>query len=539
MIVMASFTATRLMPMAINFKNGIGAIVIFGILYLVVKEIRKKIRKKRKPKNNSVSENIENIWHTELKRLQDSPKGGTKILDSLPCYMIMGKSDCGKSSLMLQSQMPVYNKNEPEKKKVITTKKEIELWKFEKMIILDCAGDIVTRGGDDWELLVKLLSDAKSEDVLDGVIIVKEAKDLFDSNEHTLKQDAVYLKNRIEDLSKRCKENIPVYVVINKLDELASFRKMFEVIPEEIAGLMGGEIASKSWKDGFGKLTAELNNRLIKLRTRLFFDHREKISDLLELIKDFSSINTKLDTFLTQLVGGNTCHEQSQLHGLYYAGSGNKSGRDTHAGIFVKDIFKTLQKDLKPRQEKIKLVTRNNIIASAILFLLIFFSLFTLIRVKKIGNSYRKYIEATSMEVTYNEAVKLEKLLNNLPMMIFVPRTKIKNKIQENYDTQFWKHVSKTHNKTKPVYYLTYNRFPGYPQEIDSIIDDSWKKYIKYYIKFDAVDIKLCEMIEDINETELRELIENIKWKHDYYDMHEDWNEKKKILQENIKNSGI
>ncbi|GAB6074651.1 type VI secretion protein IcmF/TssM N-terminal domain-containing protein [Nautilia lithotrophica] len=342
----------------------VGASITAGIVglyifYIILRKII--IRKKEKSFIKNVAkeikkqpeiEEIEKEWNEYFSILKSS---GKSVYD-LPWVVILGKSGSGKTSLVKYSGLSLPLTPISRSEKIYSTK-HCDWWFFEEAVILDTAGrysvaEDMEVDEEEWKELLNLLSKTREKEPVNAIVCVVSAEKLSDSNE--LEIEAENLKARISDLMKTLGVNIPVFIMITKMDVIGGFVKFFEHYKEHFNEVMGYiNEDNHTYQKAMLEAKELLNERILNLFKQM--DHISYKESA--FLKEFEYIWENIENFTQKLFSPDSFTKQPMFKGIYFSSALQKECEynffkqfsldvrekiNKNYSIFIKDFFKNI-----------------------------------------------------------------------------------------------------------------------------------------------------------------------------------------------------
>ena len=110
-------------------------------------------------------------------------------------------------------------------------------WFTEEAVLIDTAGRFTSQTSDKardqagWLSFLQSLKKYRPSQPLNGIIVVLSAAELLDESSLTATLDN--LKLRLQEIYSGLSHNIPVYLIINKMDLLQGFSEFFSLLDQE------------------------------------------------------------------------------------------------------------------------------------------------------------------------------------------------------------------------------------------------------------------------------------------------------------------
>ena len=216
---------------------------------------------------------IQSIWKTAKSNVQGEGGFLSNPLSFLPFYIVLGNSGSGKTSLLINANIPLRFRN-VSKEEIPPATETIDLMLEDKVILLDTSGRYVTLDpaedtADEWSMIQGLLHRTRLREPLNGVVVTVSAEDLWTLDPVKLSQLSQNVRQRIDSLMRSMNVRFPVYVMITKLDLVAGFRSFFNFIPVSQTGEMMGVLSDPKelWEETLRRGFREVSERV---RTLMF-----------------------------------------------------------------------------------------------------------------------------------------------------------------------------------------------------------------------------------------------------------------------------
>ncbi|MES2616064.1 MAG: type VI secretion protein IcmF/TssM N-terminal domain-containing protein, partial [Bdellovibrionota bacterium] len=271
-----------------------------------------------------------------LKILKLSRSDKNENLYNLPWYLVIGPSDSGKTSTLLNSELLVSLKDKftryPLDKTLPT--KFCEWWFSNDAVFIDTEGSFLDPSyNNNCEYLLQAIQEARPQKPLNGVIVCYSIADLIHQDEHEYTNQAWNIKKRLLEMSSSFGvKDLPVYVVFSKLDLLTGFNEYFHNFDQnKLQQILGISFLQKNKNtaatsiDSFKQEFDLLGNSLRKLCFSLLQIERteQKRGFILEFPEEFMSLKEKIYTFLSEIFSKNRFEDISFLRGVYFTSTGS------------------------------------------------------------------------------------------------------------------------------------------------------------------------------------------------------------------------
>ena len=211
---------------------------------------------------------------TEMKR---SKLGGRKFLRDMPWYVIIGPPGTGKTTALKQSGLHFPIDLSDDLKGVGGTR-NCDWFFTEEAVLVDTAGRYVQQESDpevdaaEWRGFLSLLSKHRGRRALNGVILTLSAEELL-GDDAALRVHGREIRKRLAELREKLAINLPVYLMITKMDLVPGFETFFgdlgtrgreqvwgATLPTE--GRLDGTMIDREMKALLSRLEARMTGRM-------------------------------------------------------------------------------------------------------------------------------------------------------------------------------------------------------------------------------------------------------------------------------------
>jgi len=529
-------------PHWVSFSLFAGALgILLGIFFLrrymlqnnEKKFVKRVIAKEGEAIFSSQEENtllvndLEKKWKESLKILNNSKLSkGQDPIYALPWVLVMGESGAGKTTLIKNSHLSLSITN-IEASSIYSGTKNCDWWFFEDAIVLDTAGRYSVsieekRDTDEWERFLSLLAKYRRKEPLNGVVIAISAEQLLQDNSDDIEIDALSFRTRINQLMLANGANIPIYVMITKMDFIYGFTDFCDALPTELqAQAMGymNEENDKHWDEVLQKSIDFIKNKISSLQLLFTKNSVQNIEKSLLFLKEFDQIQPALKQALNIMFRENPYQKIPMLRGIYFSSSltdGKAQSKflsdfklpetktePQNRAFFIHDFFKViLPKDRNvflPIKEYLSWQRRNYKIAM-IAWLLIFVSLAGIYSYSYIQNVTN--IKSVSEVIKQNDFKNLNitsriLLLDKLRLSILRIKKANENVIASQVPFINFKQSKEAEVKLKQLFHDDFNKYIlrrlyyRIQKSIDKIDDNTPSGDVVNYLGFliDSIDI--------------------------------------------------
>lgn len=281
-------------------------------------------------------------------------------LDLLPWYLVLGPSGSGKSAALKGARLAAPIPEPPWEAEGTPPWN----WSFlDRAVLLDLPGWYASAAESaahrhKWRRLVALLARHRGKPV-NGVLLVVGADRLLNAPAEQLEEDALTLRQRIDELMGSSALRIPVYLLVTGCDAIPGFGALARLLPAgRLAEPMGELIAEPGAAPNLmvAGVVEALQERLRSLRPQLLARGAADPAraGVLELPEAFGRLQPGLETFAGHCFGASPYRETPLLRGIFFAAAPPEpvpasatpgrdlSGAERRCGLFLHDLLGAL-----------------------------------------------------------------------------------------------------------------------------------------------------------------------------------------------------
>lgn len=168
-------------------------------------------------------------WLLRLQRHLDS----RRYLWQLPWYMVIGPAGSGKTSL-LREGFPSDIIYAPEAIRGVEQRRYVIPYVGQQAVIFDADGILFEQPETDilrrrlWTTMLDWLASTRARQPLNGLILTLDLPDLLTADKRRREHLTQILRGRLQDIRQHLHCQLPVYVVLTRLDLLYGFSALFQ-----------------------------------------------------------------------------------------------------------------------------------------------------------------------------------------------------------------------------------------------------------------------------------------------------------------------
>ncbi|MBF0240674.1 MAG: hypothetical protein HQM12_23485 [SAR324 cluster bacterium] len=258
----------------------------------------------------------------------------------LPWFLMLGSEGSGKTSMLSHARLPAPLFNTEE-----LSNDSCTWWPYNHAIIIDPVKNYISKdksASDEWNDLLKVLDKNRKKEPLNGVVLTINANHLLESDETELFEEGRQHQARIDELMKKLKIKIPIYLMVTKCNKVEGFEDYAQALSlEERNQVMGytqekDEFnASQLIPKSMEKITERVKDLLLNEINQSGVSHK-----LLRLPRNLQNLENKLMIFCNGAFQENPFQENPFLRGIFLSGlEGETTNDQAGKGIFIQDFF--------------------------------------------------------------------------------------------------------------------------------------------------------------------------------------------------------
>jgi type VI secretion system protein ImpL len=268
-------------------------------------------------------------------------KSGAQNLYELPWYVIIGPPGSGKTTALLNSglKFPLEQRFGKEALRGVGGTRNCDWWFTDEAVLLDTAGRYTTQDSDEssdsagWAEFLNLLVKYRKRRPLNGVIVALSAADLMTHTPAERETNVAAVRRRLDELNRRLKVRLPVYVLVTKCDLISGFNEYFDDLDATGRAQVWGMTfapersaqgtAAEDFPAEFAALIERLNQRLFS-RIEEERDTRRRTATF-AFPQQMAGLRNLIEGFVNEVFAATRFDGRLLLRGVYFT-SGTQEG---------------------------------------------------------------------------------------------------------------------------------------------------------------------------------------------------------------------
>jgi type VI secretion system protein ImpL len=282
---------------------------------------------------------LEVLLRDAERKLSTAQRSGGKSLDSLPLLYILGEPNAAKTTTVLKSGLdPELLAGQIYRDQDVVATPVANLWYSQQCVLVE-AGDAVRKSPPLWRKLIRKTRPRAYRSALGSQAPIRAAVVCVSCEQFagTTASDTVLASARatnqmLRDLAQQLGTEVPVYVILTKLDRVPNFTEFVRNLSTEEAGQLFGiamprsEVASGLYAE---KATQETTSRLDQLifslgEFRLEMLSRESelknVDPVYEFPREMRKLRNNLSAYLVELTRPSHLNANPYLRGFWFTG---------------------------------------------------------------------------------------------------------------------------------------------------------------------------------------------------------------------------
>ena|GEM_PF-3435118 len=269
-------------------------------------------------------------WRQMIRQLHRSKfKTRGNPVYALPWYLMLGPSQAGKTAAIKASKLSVpFGGQAGGKEKGYVGGSR--WWLLEETLVLDIPGSYAfhRNPGDraEWRQFLSLLNRHRKDMPINGAVLTISADLLLNSGDDELREHAVTLRERMDDMVQRLGINFPVYVLVTKCDQVQGLAKFFQHFPKQVynqaMGVLNDRYAEQGVPERFlARAFRRIGRRLDRLRLTMLGNTDPVQIDARDFVfpEEFRSLEKPLQIMVKLVFEKRSFHESPYFRAIYFS----------------------------------------------------------------------------------------------------------------------------------------------------------------------------------------------------------------------------
>lgn len=263
-------------------------------------------------------------WLLRLQRHLDS----RRYLWQLPWYLVLGPDGSGKTAL-LREGFPADIIYTPEAVRGAEQRLFIVPYVGRQAVIFDVSGELIGQADPLhrrlWEHALGWLVEKRARQPLNGLILTLDFPALLTADKKQLEEQIQLLRSRLQDVRQHLHCQLPVYVVLTRLDLLHGFAALFQALDKKDRDAVLGVTFTRhahendEWRNELNDFWQTWGKRLNAALPDLLLAQNHARSSLFSFVRQIQGGREPLVTLLNSLLDGENM--DVMLRGVYLTSS--------------------------------------------------------------------------------------------------------------------------------------------------------------------------------------------------------------------------
>lgn len=308
---------------------GAAAAIVLLVMYF------KERRRESATKNVQGGSDLDVLLRDAGKRLAAGQHAGPKSLDSLPLLYVLGEANSAKTTAVLKSGLdPELLAGQVYRDQDVTATPVANLWYTQSCVFVE-AGDAVRKSRALWGKLIRKTRPKayRSEAPVRAAVVCVSCEQFLGAGaSETVVASARSTNQMLRDLAQNLGTEVPVYVVLTKLDRVPNFTEYVRNLSGAEASIPLGMALGRSEASSgvyaeraMGEVTHALDKLIFSLgefRLELLSRETEQknVDPVYEFPREVRKLRNNLASYLVELARPSHLNANPYLRGFYFMG---------------------------------------------------------------------------------------------------------------------------------------------------------------------------------------------------------------------------
>ncbi|MDR2573373.1 MAG: type VI secretion system membrane subunit TssM [Desulfovibrio sp.] len=247
---------------------------------------------------------------------------------TLPWYLVLGTSNCGKTSFLLNSGLK-FPLNEQADRHLYTLKstERCEILYGNDAVFVDTPGTYAGSRPETpihkiWTALLRKLFSIRPARPLNGIIVCVSMRDIIDADQARREHLGRTIRTRLGETLKALRSYVPVYLVFTKCDAVQGFAQFFTHLSRSERGQVFGCPSLTETMEP-GAVRTELKALMQTLNTQIIPKiHQERDvaarGEMFRFPQELATLGPRIEDFINEAFGPSRYHKPVMFRGFFF-----------------------------------------------------------------------------------------------------------------------------------------------------------------------------------------------------------------------------